>query len=556
MDRFLRSETILSDIAVIGVEVAALVILFLLVYVLLGMISRRSGKIPFLHKHRDLLEMTQSFFRRFLLLMGLVLALAIVVSNGYLIYQKTDVLAYTLEKIDQIPPDFWTDLGISMAKILGLVILAAFIIRKIRPVLTKLQERLKAYEQLKANDESIEAFFSSLNRILRNGIWLLVLVVAAQLLPLPPSVSGLFLLVLRIYLIISIGLLLVKSMTAVVDSLDALSKKYWYRKEVLGWYDRLAGLVPLLRKCLEYIIYVSAASLVLMQLQAIAELAVYGPLLIQVIGIIFLARVAVELVNLLVDRSFSKQDDLSAAERQQKLTIVPIIKSLAKYVAYFAALVMVLYTLNINPTPLLAGAGILGIVVGLGAQALINDIVSGFFIIFENIFLVGDYIETGSARGVVESIEIRTTRIRNPDGQLHIMRNGTLGDIVNFSKEYTNAVVEVGVAYDSNLNDVYRVINEVGTKLDELYEDVFEPTEVQGLNSFGESDLLIRTVTKVKPGRHFSVARQMRKMLKEAFDREGIEIPFARRVLIFQNDEEGKETGRLVPPGESNTEEQ
>ena len=555
MDRFLSSDTILSDITVIGVEVAALIVLLFLVYILVRVILKRSGKIPFLHKHRDQLEKVRRLIRKLLLLLGSILALAVIVSNGYLIYQGTDVLAYTQGKINEIPADFWTELSISMAKILGLVILAGIITVKIRPIIVKLQERVKAYEQLKANDESIEAFFSSLNRILKNGIWLLVLVVAGWLLPIPSFVSEFFLIVLRIYLIISIGLLLVKSMTAVVDSLDALSKKYWYRKDVLGWYDRLAGLIPLLRRCLEYMIYVSAASLVLLQLQAIADFAAYGPLLIQVIGVFFLARVAVELINLLVDRSFSKKDDLSTAERQQKLTIVPIIKSLAKYVTYFVALVIVLSILNINPTPLLAGAGILGIVVGLGAQALINDIVSGFLILFENIFLVGDYIETGSARGVVEAIEIRTTHIRNPDGQLHIMRNGTLGDIVNFSKEYTNAVVEVGVAYDSNLDDVFRVINEVGIELQKIDEDILKPTEVQGLKSFGESDLLIRTVTKVKPGKHFKIARQMRKMLKEAFDREGIEIPFARRVLIFQHGEEGKAASNLVTPEEGNTKE-
>ena len=154
-------------------------------------------------------------------------------------------------------------------------------------------------------------------------------------------------------------------------------------------------------------------------------------------------------------------------------------------------------------------------------------------------YLVGDFIETGTARGVVENIQLRTTRIRDPDGQLHILRNGQLGEVVNFSKGYTYAVVEVGVAYDSNLDHVYEVLKKTGEELKAANPDVLEPTNVQGLDNFGESELTIRTLTRVKPGRHRQAARQYRKMIKDAFDREGIEIPFAQRVIIFQNQPEG-----------------
>ena len=214
-------------------------------------------------------------------------------------------------------------------------------------------------------------------------------------------------------------------------------------------------------------------------------------------------------------------------------------RSILSYVIYFIAFVLILRALSLNPLPLLAGAGIVGVVFGLGAQPLINDVVSGLFILFEKLYLVGDFIETGTARGVVETIELRTTRIRDPDGQLHILRNGQLGDVVNFSKGYTYAVVEVGVAYDSDLDQVYEVLKKTGEELKASQPDVLEPTIVQGLDNFGESELTIRTLTRVKPGRHRQAARQYRKMIKDAFDREGIEIPFARRVIIFQNQPEG-----------------
>jgi small conductance mechanosensitive channel len=342
----------------------------------------------------------------------------------------------------------------------------------------------------------------------------------------------------KIYLIIAVGLLVVNAIAAIVDSLDALSKKYSTTETLLSYYDRLHGLIPLLRRCLEYIIYVCVTTLVLLQVDFIAQFAKYGPGLAQTIGIFFLARMTVAFSDLLVDRSILKGGELSEGERQQQLTVTPIIKSLLGGVIYFIAFVLMLYAVNINPIPILLSAGALGIVVGLGAQPLINDFVSGFLILFENLYLVGDHIETGSAKGKVEAIAFRTTQIRDPSGQLHILRNGQIGEVVNYSREYVFAVVEVGVAYDSNLDHVYQVLRETGKKLKEANTVVLEVTTVDGLTAFGESELLIRTATKVRPGCHTPVANQFRKLIKEAFDREGIEFSLAQRIAVLKDSSE------------------
>lgn len=229
-------------------------------------------------------------------------------------------------------------------------------------------------------------------------------------------------------------------------------------------------------------------------------------------------------------------DETGGSPNQKQQTLTPIIKTLLQYGIYFIAFMLMLRAVGINPLPLLAGAGILGVVIGMGAQPLINDLVSGFFILFEGLFLVEDYIETESARGIVEAIHIRTTRVRDPDGQLHILRNGQINSVVSYSKEYTFAVVEVGVAYDSNLDHVFRVLDKIGGQLKDNNLEVIEPLKVKGIKEFGESELLIRTLTKVRPGCHRRVAFELREMIKKAFDQEGIEIPFARRVIIFEND--------------------
>ncbi len=539
METLANFKGIYRDLAVVGVEVLLLIAGFVVTLLLVRLGFRWLGSIPSLEKQRERLDRLRRLVRGVLLAMLLIFCLAAGAFNGYLIYQKVDVLDYTRSWIAKIPPDFWMQLGLGVGKILALALAAWFALRWLRRLLDALKERAKAFEQIQANDESIEAFFNALGKILANVTWLGVFILSAGFLRLPAEVSGYLWVILRIYLIIAIGFLVVKTVAAIVDSLDALSKKYWYRENYLGWYERLSGLIPLLRRCLEYVIYVFVATGVLLQVEFIAHFANFGPRVVQAIGIFFMAKVVVAITNLLVDKAFGTQEELEEAERKRRLTMNPIFKSLLEYSVYFVAFVLMLKAFNLNPLPILAGAGIVGVVIGLGAQPLINDIVSGFFVLFENLFLVGDYIETGSARGVVEAIEIRTTRIRDPDGQVHILRNGQLGSVVNYSKEYTNAVVEVGVAYESDLDHVYRVLDETGRRLKEANDKVLATTEVKGLKNFGESELLVRTVTRVKPGHHRDVAFMLRKMIKEAFDREGIEIPFARRVLIFRNEAPG-----------------
>jgi small conductance mechanosensitive channel len=270
--------------------------------------------------------------------------------------------------------------------------------------------------------------------------------------------------------------------------------------------------------------------LVVQQVQLIAKLATFGLKIIKIIAIIFISRVMFEVIYLLLEEVLFKDQDLTDTQKSRRLTMIPLFRSLLQYLIYFSVAVSILYILDINPTPILAGAGIVGIAVGLGAQTLINDIVCGFFILFENYYLVGDYIEAGKAEdktveGTVEAIELRTTRIRHPNGQLQIIRNGDIGSITNYSKQYIFAVVEVYVPYNSNLTHIYQVIEEIGQQLKTNDPDVLEPTLVDGVESMGESNLLLRTLTKVKPGKHIQIQRSLRKMFMDTLLMEGILLP-------------------------------
>ncbi len=338
---------------------------------------------------------------------------------------------------------------------------------------------------------------------------------------------------LEIYAIVVVGLLIVKAQKPIVDSLDALSEKYASNEILLQLYAQLRPLVPLLKRCLEYAIYAQMLALAIERVEPFAFLATYGPIAVKLIGILFLSRVSIEVTKLAISEMLLHDLDMTDFQRRQ--TFVPLVESFLKYLIYFGAGIVILYTINVDPAPILAGAGIVGLAVGLGTQNLLNDLVCGFFILFENYYLVGDYINLGEVEGTVEAIELRTTRIRHQNGQLCIIRNGKINNVINYSKDYVYAEVTVGVVYDEQLDLVYKIIESIGLLLKENNPNVLEPTIVEGLEEFGNFHLLVRTITKVKPGKHLQIQRRIRQMIKEAFEREGIQIPFGQRVWLLKN---------------------
>ncbi|MGI9202478.1 MAG: mechanosensitive ion channel family protein [Woeseiaceae bacterium] len=529
---------LLSNITTIAVEVGVIVIAFVVLNSIFKRVISRIIDTPALSRWQGVASKALANIRLLLTLLAVFCILGAIGANLYLMYLGENLSEYTRELIQGIPRQFWIDTGIGLAKILGLIIIASIILRYVRRVLAYLTARTKAVEGIQANDESIEKFFGTVSRTASVATWLTILALGATWLGLPAAVHESVLLVLRIFLIIALGTLVWRAIAAIIDSADALSNKYIAKSKFADIYGRLRSLVRLLRRAIEYVVMVTVATLVVLQVEAIASLADWGPRIIRIIGIIFLARVVKELGQYVLEETLLKPAGLTEQQLQRRETLLPLFRSVVTYSIYFFAGVMVLKEVGVNPTPILAGAGIAGLAVGLGAQNVINDMVSGFFILFEEHFLVGDFIKIGEAEGIVEMIDLRTTRVRDNAGRHHIIRNGQFTDLVNYSKDYTNAVVEVGVAYESDLNRVFEVLKETGETMLRENDLVLEATSVKGLDNFGESELSIRTVTRVKPGCHLHVERDLRKRIKDAFDANDIEIPYARRVMIMQKEGE------------------
>ncbi|MGK7927257.1 MAG: mechanosensitive ion channel family protein [Spirulina sp.] len=518
-------NTMTINIITIVAEVSLVLIFFFLVDWLFGRLYRQIFKLPALAKSKNSAGAIRRNVRGFLFLVGFLLSLGIIGANGFLIYRGENVRDYSLELFRKIPTEFWIALGLGIVKSIGAIIAASIVLRIFNRLVNMVSKYAQNFDGISANDESIAEFFNAFKNNINSASWIAIAILCAQFLILPPVVTKYLYILLRIYVIVAIGLLIFKVVAVIIDSLDGLSVKYSSPDNLLRFYEQLRHLIPFLKRCLEYIIYVIMATLVVQQVEFVANLAEWGPKGIKLIGIVLLSRMLISIIYVLVEELLLKSQDLTPTQQQRRKTITPLVQSISKYFVYFGAGVLMLDTIGVNPAPILAGAGILGLAVGFGAQNLINDIVSGFFILFENYYLVGDYIETDEASGYVEAIELRTTRIRHHHGQVHILRNGDITSITNYSKEYIYAAVDIGVDYNTNLDRVYEIVEAIGYQLQTENDDVLEPTQVEGIEEFGDIRIIIHTKTKVKPGRHLQVQRILRKSYKEAFDLERIYIP-------------------------------
>src|SRR5262245_18377615 len=168
--------------------------------------------------------------------------------------------------------------------------------------------------------------------------------------------------------------------------------------------------------------------------------------------------------------------------------------------------------LGVDTRPILAGAGILGLAGGLGAQSLVTDVVSGFFILFENQYLVGDYIKIGDAFGRVEVVSIRCKQIRDEQGRLHIIPNGQVKGVVNYSKGYGYAEVDLKLPASSDLGDVYRAMSEAGRRVWLARREVLADTVIKGLVDLTPNEITVRAVTRVQPGPHLAMQNEYRRL--------------------------------------------
>ena len=263
-------------------------------------------------------------------------------------------------------------------------------------------------------------------------------------------------------------------------------------------------------------------------------------ILILILLLIVTLRVSTALINrlkgVLLKRMVYREEEPDMEAEKRLNTLMGVLRKIISVVVWTIFIMIFLEKININIIPILSAAGIVGLAVGFGAQELVRDFISGFFILLEDGIRAGDVVALNGTTGTVEKMELRTITLRDSMGVVHIFQNGKVNTISNMTKGWSAVRFDIGVAYKENLAKVMEVMQQVGDEMyaeDEYKSNMLASVEVSGLNNFGDSALEIRARIRTRPGKQWGIGREYRKRLKEAFDTHNIEIPFPHQTIYW-----------------------
>ncbi|QGY44388.1 mechanosensitive ion channel [Maribellus comscasis] len=243
-----------------------------------------------------------------------------------------------------------------------------------------------------------------------------------------------------------------------------------------------------------------------------------------------------KLKSVLAKKTVNRKEEPNLEIEKRLNTLMGIVKKGVAIIVWSIFIMIFLKKINIDIAPILAGAGIIGLAVGFGAQELVRDFITGFFILLENQIRTGDVAIINGTGGLVEKIELRTITLRDLSGVVHIFQNGKINTVSNMTKDWSAMVFDIGVAYKEDLNKVMKLMKQVadGMMEEDAYKNnILEPMEIFGLDSFGDSALVVKGRIKTKPIQQWTIGREYRKRLKETFDEHRIEIPFPHQTIYW-----------------------
>jgi small conductance mechanosensitive channel len=232
----------------------------------------------------------------------------------------------------------------------------------------------------------------------------------------------------------------------------------------------------------------------------------------------------------------------TGAQLQRADTLTHVMRDIVRIVIVFIGSMMILAEVGVDLKPLLAAAGIGGLAIGFGAQSLVKDIISGFFILLEDSVRVGDVVEIAGVGGLVEDVKLRTITLRDLSGNVHVVPAGAIDKVKNMTKIYSFYLFDVSVAYREDVDEVMALLQAIGEELRQdlaFREDILEPLEMLGVDHFSDSAVIVKCRIKTKPIQQWRVGREMNRRIKKSFDAKGIEIPFPHRTIYWGKPKEG-----------------
>lgn len=277
---------------------------------------------------------------------------------------------------------------------------------------------------------------------------------------------------------------------------------------------------------------------------------------LRLVAILIMAVIGWYLVRVVADRILKVADDgdeasLSIREKRAK-TVSGLLTQVGRIVIITFVVILVLDTF-MNITPLLAGAGIIGLAISFGSQSLVKDVISGFFILMERQFDVGDVVAIADKSGTVERMSLRMVVLRDLDGSIHVIPNGQISTVTNHTRGWSRAVVDLGVAYHTNVDEAIEILRDEAARFaaDPLWKPRLDGIpEVVGVEGLGDSKVTLRVLLRTRPGKHWEVGREYRRRAIIRLDREGVKVPNPNRTVIVRHaDVEGRITDDVRPPG-------
>jgi small-conductance mechanosensitive channel len=256
---------------------------------------------------------------------------------------------------------------------------------------------------------------------------------------------------------------------------------------------------------------------------------------IKIIIIYIAARLIIRITDKMIEHMLAaKYRGPIKFDPRRANTIGRLVHNLISYTVNFISVLLILGELGVNLGPLLAGAGVLGLAIGFGAQSLVKDVITGFFIIFEDQFGVGDVIQIDQFKGTVEEIGIRVTRVKSWTGEVHIIPNGNIKQVTNFSVYNSLAVLDISIAYEADVDKAMELLKETVAQIHADSVLIVKAPEVLGIQMIGNSEIKLRIIAECKPNMQGDVARVMNAEIKKRFDAQGIEIPYPKTVTYLR----------------------
>lgn len=262
---------------------------------------------------------------------------------------------------------------------------------------------------------------------------------------------------------------------------------------------------------------------------------------LKVVFIIIIASIVIKIAKKIIERIFSnnKKTAVRITKRRED-TLRKLIENALVYVVYSIVILMILDTVGIPIATLLAGAGVVGLAIGFGAQSLVQDVISGFFIVFEDQFAVGDYVFISDVEGEVEEIGLRTTKIKDWTGERYVIPNGNISQVTNYSIHNGTPVVDVNIPYENDVYNAQEIIKSINKKVFNETDMFMTEPEIIGVQSLDVSHYIIRIISETSPGNQWAAERYLRGEIQSGLYNKGVDIPAPRLVMYSQEENNHK----------------